>query len=181
MPIPLSIRLQIPLSIRLQDGKVKGVADIYEQWKNDHAEAMAARDMEDFVVECSNMVQATKAIWDKLWADLNTGMKFDPDGLGKFVDVFFTRAIRLSQTVFEHATGFARETGHDIVGLDNLDTDTAALEELHQRVITNWPWRDRAWPPLDKAMQQRSRSHADGPGEDAEEILRRLDAGEPLL
>ncbi len=173
--------MPIPLSIRLQEGKARSLQTTYEQWKNDHAQAMAARDLEDLVKECLTLVSNMEPIWNRLWADLNTGMKFDPDGLGQLVDGLFTRVIRLSQDVKAYATRFTQETGHAIAGLGNLERDTLALETLHQRIMANWPWRDRAWPPLDKAMQQRSRSHADGPGDDVEDLLRRLEADQPLI
>jgi len=173
--------MPIPFRFLRHEGKIRGLEETYEKWKANHIDAMLARDADELVDECNKLASETERIWNRIWSDLNTGVKFDLELLGKFVDGFFTRAIRLFVQVIDNATQIERETKHSIAGLDSLKRVTAYLEALHKRIMANWPWQDQPWPPLDKAMQQRSRSLVDGPGEDVEDIVKRLNTGGPVI
>ncbi len=173
--------MNIPFRFRSQEGKVAGLEESYEGWKHDHDESMLVRDLEDIVQECIDRGRGVQDLWDFIWADLNKGQDKDLELLGKWIENVFTRCIRVLTNAAQEARRLAGGAGYVVKGLDTLEQLIADLNGLRDRVMLNWPWKSRPWPALDKAMQQRSRSRVDGPGEDIEDIVRRLNAGGSLI
>ncbi len=167
--------MPIPFKVLRQEGRLKALADTYEKWKADHEEALEACDLEEIVADCVRLATDTERAWNSLHAVLNTGVRFDVEDIGKFVDGMFTRATGLFGSVLSLTSKFVRETGHGIAGVSSLEAATTTLRDLQQRVMGNWPKKDR-WPPLNKAMQQQSRTLGVGSGKPAGEIARQFEA-----
>jgi hypothetical protein len=173
--------MSMSLRFRLQQRKVQVLEETYESWKADHAAAMAARDLEEMVAECRSLSGDLVQSWKRTWDELTQGGIQDLDAYGHALGAHYDRAIRLLDSVAENARTFAIRTGHTIEGLAELSEAAARVTRLRERILANWPWSTRPWPPLNRAMQQQARSGQDGPGEPVEAILQRLQQGGPLV
>ena len=172
--------MRTPLRFLLQERKVKGLEEGFEQWKQDHDEAMLAYDAEALVRECIKVAKDAKEVWDEAKPDLGKVPSDKLDDLGRTIDRLFTGTTRVLTKVRECALGVSQTTGHVIAGLGELSELVRVIGDMHARIMRNWPWDNELWPPIDRAMQQRARSGQDGPGEDIKDILHRVQAGGPI-
>lgn len=173
--------MPLPFRFLLQEGRVKGLEDSYEKWKKEHAEAMQALDLETMVDESIGLLSGTERFWIRTWSELNKGQPHDLEALGQWIDKVFSHVLTVVTELIEDIDRFTRTTGHGIAGTDVLKRVVREFAELHKRIQENWPWENRPWTPLNRAMQERARSEQDGPGEDISDILRRVRAGGPLV
>lgn len=169
------------LLFHLQSGKVRNLEETVEVWQMAHAEALRALDAADLVRECLTFSPGLQVVWERAWQDATAGHIRDYQDVGLSLRGLFERTLNVLNRVQWWARNVARETGHPVEGLERLDQDIQGFQRQRDRIVENWPWEDRPWPPLNREMVAESRaSSARGEGEDVSTLLDRARAGVPL-
>ncbi len=162
---------------RLQSGRVRVLEETVEAWQLAHAEAMRARAMEDLVSESLTFPDGLRAVWTRILEDVREDRIREFQITGQAILHLFDRAINLLTVLKQSAQKVASDTGHTVEGLDKLDAAASDLQQLRDHIKASWPWDDRPWPPLDRAMVEGSRADiAAGRHEDVKSVLERVRA-----
>jgi len=166
----------------LKQGKIENLERALKGWQEDHTDAMRVFDLEDLVQEVLSMRGDLPSLWQRIWESAIADEMEDFQTLGLALRELFERCLRNMSAIRTIAQAVSQETGQTIGGVGDLQLAIAELQQLQQRVFANWPWTDRPWPSLDRAMVAESRaSSARGEGEDIDQALARVQVGQPLV
>jgi hypothetical protein len=144
----------------------------FETWQQAHVEAMAARDVEDWVRACLDENALTLRSCQAVRRKALAGQVGDLQGVGEATAKVFDSATRLFDLVL---TGVqkAEARGFTIEQAPELRQAATELRRRRAEFVAFWPW-------LDEALWRRAGEDMDADRvEDAEDILHELQSRHP--
>lgn len=137
-----------------------------EDWKYDHNEAMAVRDIEDVLTNVRVLVGLMERVQESAFQDLQANKVTNVDDDGKSPNLLFQMAGRAIQLWYDVVTAYSNR-GFEIEGKAQFQQDRSYLETLFERQVKRWPRTNVA--ELDVSLSNDPDSVVD-----AEELLREI-------
>jgi hypothetical protein len=142
----------------------------FDAWQKAHADALAARDVEDWIAECIQLGETTLELSSRTRQLLRANSLTDPQEAGESLLILFDVTINVFDRV-QAALESSKNNGHTIDNRGVFKEFRTRLLQGRDRLRTRWPW-------IDQAMWDRTAAAiANGEYQTAEEIVHELQGG----
>jgi hypothetical protein len=144
----------------------------FEAWWKAHTDALAARDVEDWIAECIQLGETTLELNAHARQLLRGNRLADPQEAGESLLTLFDATIKVFERM-QSGLDSARSNGYVIVNEEPFQSIRARLTQGLEQLRTRWPWIDR------KMWERTAVAIAGGDYQTAEEIVHELHGGHP--
>jgi hypothetical protein len=157
---------------RSRSQAAKSLAGEFEAWKREHAEAMAARDVEDWVAECLTMGHLTLELFSSARKLARANQLASVQEAGECLVRLFEATLDAYRDVGTGVVEAGRQ-GYTIENEAAFREMEKRLTEGRERLRASWPWiNPDSWRRTEEAI-------ARGEFQTAGEILHDLHGGRP--
>jgi hypothetical protein len=130
---------------------LRGVGEEFEAWKQAHAEAMQARELEGWAEDCLAVHEDVNAIHAAILALFAEGKVSLAEGSEIMLRLFDT-ALSLFDTVLGDVAS-AERSGYEVVGADALRDARAEMGRTRQEFVRAWPTDAGLWKRAEEAIK----------------------------
>lgn len=127
---------------RVHSSSAQTLVGEIEAWREDHADAMFAREVEDFVNDCLARTQKSLDLVRRCYRLLRSNQLAQVEDAGQAMRLLLTTGEKLHHAI-AILVGEARRRGFTVEREAEFREASAELARQLERFVRAWPWRDQ--------------------------------------